>query len=77
MIEATVFIGLVIIALTDLYRYIRDKNWQSAFTIGVAALIGLLVGLIDTQIGIANITVAQGILDGLSAAGIVTIAKRV
>lgn len=77
MVDGIVFIGLVIVGITDLYRYLRDRNYEGAFTIVVAVLAGLLVGLVDTMIGIPDLTVAQGVMAGLSAVGVVAIAKKV
>lgn len=76
MIEGVVFITTIIIAVTEAIRLLVPKV-NGAVTIGVAALVGILVALIDTQIGVQDITVAQGILAGLSSAGVVTVAKRI
>jgi hypothetical protein len=76
MVESAVFIGTVIIAITQAIKYLAPRV-NGAITILVAALVGLLVALLDTQIGVADISVAQGILIGLSSAGVVTVATKV
>lgn len=77
MVEGTVFVGAAIVALTELYKHLRDKAYDQAFVVLIAAAVGLVVALVDTSIGVADITVAQGILLGLSASGVVAIAKKV
>lgn len=76
MIDSIVFIVTVIAAVVQVIKYYVPKV-SGAVTIIVAALVGLVVALLDTHIGIENISIAQGILTGLSAAGVVTIAKNV
>ena len=76
MIDSAVFIGAVIIAVTSALKDIapRIAGWV---TIAVAALLGLLVAVIDTHIGIADISIAQGVLTGLGAAGVHTVARQI
>lgn len=76
MIDSVVFIGAVIIAVTAAIKDTapRVAGWV---TVLVAALLGVLVALLDTHIGIADISVAQGILTGLSAAGVHTVARQI
>lgn len=76
MVDSVLFIGTVIVALTEAIRLLVPSV-NGAVTILVAALVGLAVALVDTQIGVADISVALGILTGLSAAGVVTVAKKV
>ena len=76
MVDSVVFIGSIIAGITQAIRYLSPKV-HGVVTIGVAALIGLLVALVDTQIGIADITIAQGILTGLGTAGVVATAAAV
>lgn len=76
MVEGAVFIGTVIIAITQAIKYASPKV-NGAVTIGIAALVGLLVALVDKEIGVVDLTVAQGILVGLSSAGVVTVAQKV
>lgn len=76
MTDSVLFIGTIIIALTEVIKYFVPRV-SGPVTILVAALVGLVVALVDTNIGIQDITVAQGILTGLSAAGVVATASKV
>lgn len=76
MIDSTVFIGAVIIAATQAVKYVAPKV-NGVVTIIVAALIGALVGLIDTNIGVVNVSVAQGVMIALAAVGVTTVASKV
>jgi hypothetical protein len=76
MDSAIVFIGLVIAGITEAIR-LEVPKVNGAVTIAAAALIGLLVAALDVQLGLPNITLAQGISAGLAASGTVAIAKRV
>lgn len=77
MIESTVFIGAVIVGFTQFVRLILDKKYDRAIIIVFAVLTGVLVALFDTQLSIASISVAQGILIGLAAPGVVTVASKI
>lgn len=76
MVDSVVFIGTVIVAVVELIKYYVPKV-TGPFTIAVAALVGLVVALLDTHIGVVDITPAQGILTGLSAAGVVAVAAKI
>jgi Flp pilus assembly protein protease CpaA len=76
MIEASLFIAVVIIAVTQLAKDIFPKI-VNAWIILAAIVIGIVIALIDTHIGIGDITIAQGVLAGLSAVGIHTVASKV
>lgn len=76
MIDSVLFIGTIIIAITQAIKFLAPRV-NGAVTILVTALVGLFVALLDTQIGVVDITVAQGILIGLSSAGVVTVASKV
>lgn len=76
MIDSVLFIGAAIIAVTQALKLLAPTV-NGAVTIAVAALLGLLVALVDTHIGIADISVAQGILTGLAAVGVHTTATRI
>lgn len=71
-----VFIGLVIAGLTEAIRLSVPKV-NGAVTIGIAALVGLFVALVDVQLGLPNVTLAAGISAGLAVAGVAGIAKKV
>lgn len=76
MVEGALFIGTAIVAITEAIKDLapKVKGWV---TVAVAALVGLVVALVDTEIGITDLTIAEGVLTGLSAAGVVTVAKKV
>lgn len=76
MIEATLFIGLVIIAATQLCKYLVPRI-SGATTIAVACAVGVIVAVFDTSIGVQDISIAQGILIGLAAVGVHTTAKQI
>lgn len=76
MVEGAIFIGAAVVAVTDAIKDLAPRV-KGAITVAVAALLGLLVALIDAEIGIVDMTVAEGILTGLSAAGVVGVAKRI
>lgn len=75
--SAVVFIGAVIVGVTELLKRVHLKDYLGAAMVVLAALVGALVGLFDTQIGLTNITVAQGIMAGFAAAGVYQVAKQV
>lgn len=77
MVEGALFIGTVIIAVTQALKELFPKKVNGAMTIAVSAVLGLLVALVDTSIGIQDLTVAQGILTALSASGVVAVAKKI
>lgn len=77
MTSGAIFIGAVIIGITQFIKLIRDKNYAGALIIVCAVLVGVVVALLDTQMGITDITVAQGVMLGLAAPGVVTVAEKV
>lgn len=76
MIDSVVFIGAIIIAATQFVKFLVP-NVNGAVTIAVAAILGAVVGGIDVHIGIADISVAQGIMTGLAAVGVHSVATRI
>lgn len=75
MIEASIFIPLLILAVTQLIKR-AFPNVVGWLTIIVAFLVGIVVALADTHIGIADITVAQGLIYALGAIGISVVANK-
>lgn len=76
MVEGAVFIGAVVVALTDAIKDLAP-GVRGAVTVLVAGLLGALIAVIDTHIGVADLSVAEGVLAGLAAAGAVGVAKRI
>lgn len=74
-VEATIFLGAVIIGATQFIKYLVPKV-NGAATIAVAVVLGVLVAAFDTQIGVVDITIAEGVMAGLSAVGITTAASK-
>jgi high-affinity Fe2+/Pb2+ permease len=77
MVESTVFIGAVVAGVVQLFKLVRDKNYGGAVVICVAVLVGVLVALLDTEIGVTDISVANGVMLGFAAAGVVAVAEKV
>lgn len=76
MIESVVFIGAVIIAVTQFIKSLVP-NINGAVTIVVAVAVGVLVALLDKQIGVADISIAQGVMTGLAAVGVHSTARQI
>lgn len=72
MVESLFVIGAVVGA-TELIKRLRDKDYWAALTIAVSAGIGALAGVW----GIDGLTVPYGIVAGLAASGLVTVASKV
>lgn len=76
MVDGALFIGAIIIAVTQAVKIFSPKV-SGIVTMVVAVLVGIVVALVDTHVGIADITVAQGILIALAAIGVHTTAASV
>ncbi len=76
MIEATVFIGAVIIGLTQGIKYLIP-NITGWVTILVAIIVGVIVALTDQLIGVTDISVAQGLMIALASVGATTVASKI
>lgn len=63
----------MVVALTEAVKAAADRNWRTVVIIVGAAGIGALCGFF----GVEGLSVAQGIVVGLGASGVVTVAKRV
>lgn len=73
--DAIVFIGLVIVAITQIIKmFVPAVN--GGVTVIVALVIGVLVALVDQFIGVVDITIAQGIVAALSAIGLSSLAGK-
>lgn len=75
MVEATLFVPLMIVAVTQIVKMILPnvKGW---LTIIVAIVLGVVVAMLDTHIGVTDITIAQGIVLALEAIGVTVLAKK-
>lgn len=75
MIEGTVFIGAAIIAATQFVKFIAPQV-NGAVTIAIAVVMGVVVALVDKEIGVVDITIAQGVMAGLASSGTITLARN-
>lgn len=75
MVDATLFIPLIIIAVTQMIKMALPQI-TGFVTILVAGVVGVLVALVDTSIGVADVTVAQGLVLALGAVGITAVAAK-
>lgn len=75
MVEAIVFIPLIIIAITQMVKMALPQV-TGFVTIIIALVVGILVALVDTHIGVADVTIAQGLVLALGAVGITAVAAK-
>lgn len=75
--DANLFITAVIAGLTEALRLSFPERVNGAVTIAAAAVIGVLVAIVDTSIGLADISIAAGLMYGLGAAGITAALKKI
>lgn len=75
MIDATILIPLLIIAVTQMVKMALPQV-TGFITILIALVIGVLVAVLDVPMGIADITIAQGLYYGLGAVGITALASK-
>ncbi len=76
MIDSTIFIGAMIIAITQIVKYIWP-GVTGAVTIIVAMAIGALVAIFAPYLGLSALSIAQGVLTGLASVGVHTLASSV
>jgi len=76
MIEATLFIGTVIAGVTQAVKVALPRV-NGGLTILVAILTGIIVAVVDTTIGVVDITIANGILIALGTVGVFSAVDRV
>lgn len=69
----SLFVVTAVVAVVEFLRRLQVKDYFAAITIVVAALIGALAGAFEIE----GLTVATGIITGLGASGLVTVASRV
>ena len=75
MVEATIFIPLIIIAVTQMVKMALPQI-NGFVTVLVALCVGVIVALIDTSIGVADVSIAEGIVAALGAVGISALASK-
>lgn len=63
----------MVIGVVEFIKSLFDRNFRAACIIAASAFVGGLCGVF----GVENVTVPLGIVVGLAASGVVTVAKRV
>lgn len=76
MIEGVLFLGAVIAGITQFLKLLIPAV-NGAWVIATAVGVGIVVALVDVQIGVVDISIAQGILTALGAAGVIATAEKV
>lgn len=69
----SVFVVTAVIAVVEFFKRVQVRDTFGALTIVLAAVIGALAGFF----GIEGLDVANGLVAGLGAAGVVTTATRI
>lgn len=75
MVDAIIFVPLIVVAVTQMLKMAIPAvtGWV---TILVALCVGIVVAVLDTSIGVTDITIAQGIVASLEAIGISALASK-
>jgi hypothetical protein len=76
MIDSAVFIGAIIIAITQAIKYLAPAV-RGIVTMVVAVVVGIVTALISSGIGLTHTSVAAGILIALASVGVHTTASAV
>ena len=75
LVSATLFVPLLIVAVVQIIKmFVPAVN--GAITIVVALALGVLVALIDTHIGVEDVSIANGVVLGLTAVGVTVLASK-
>lgn len=77
MVQGAVFIGTIIAGITQWLKLVTPESVSGHWTIVIAVAVGIGVALLDTHIGIVDISIAQGILTALGAVGVVSVAEKI
>lgn len=76
MVEGVLFVGTAIAGVTQFVKLLVPRV-NGAITILAAVLTGVVVAMLDTQIGVVDITIAEGIMTALATSGVVGTLKQV
>lgn len=68
-----ILVTAMVVGVVELIRRIEQKDWYAALTILASAVVGALCGVFSVE----GITVVTGIVVGLAASGLVTVAKGI
>lgn len=74
--EPVLFLSVVIIALTEIVKKAVPERIHGFLTIIVAILLGVAVSLAAEPLGIAQVSIAEGIVAALGAIGITSAASK-
>ena len=74
--EALFFLSVVIVALTQMIKMALPERIHGFVTILIALVVGVLVSLFADLLGIAETSIAEGIVAALGAIGITTAASK-
>lgn len=75
MIEAAIFIPFLIVAVTQMVKMALPQV-TGFVTIVIAFVVGFVVAIVDTHIGVQDVTIAQGLVLAGSAVGISALASK-
>lgn len=75
-LSTATFIGGIVIAITQQIKFLSLKI-TGVLTVIIAIIVGALIGMLDNQLGLPDITVAQGIWIAIAAVGAHTLASSV
>lgn len=75
MVDAALFIPLIIIAVTQMVK-MAFPQVTGFLTILVAFVVGVVIALVDKEIGVVDVTIAQGLVLALGAVGITALASK-
>lgn len=75
MVEASLFIPLLILALTQLVK-MAVPTVHGWVTVAVAFGVGVLIAVVDELIGVVDITIAEGLVYALGAIGLSATAAK-
>jgi hypothetical protein len=71
--DTPILITTGVVAVTEFLKRVQSKDWQGTAVIIAAAIIGTLAGVYHLD----GISITTGLLAGLAAVGIHTVAKQV
>ena len=75
MVDAVLFIGLVIVAITQVIKLLAPQITGVA-TIAVAFAVGIIVALIDQLVGVTDVSIAEGVVASFGAIGLSSLAGK-
>lgn len=74
--ESIIFISVVIIALTQMVKMALPERVHGFITILIALVVGVVVSMLAEPLGLATVSIAEGIVGALGAIGITTATSK-